>query len=65
MFRRIKAWDMGHVIFALDTQVFIKIRNVYRNLKDQMKLDLCICEALSYMHITIETAFVGVAINYQ
>ena len=53
---------MGHVIFALDTQVFIKISNVYRNLKDQMKLDLCICEALSYMPVTIETTFVGVTI---
>ena len=30
-----------------------------------MKLDLCIGEALSYMHVTIETAFVGVAINYH
>ena len=29
-----------------------------------MKLDLCSCEALSYMHITMETTFVGVAINY-
>ena len=56
---------MGHVIFALDTQVFIKISNVYRNLKDQMKLDLCICEALSYTHVTIETTFVGMAINYH
>ena len=56
---------MGHVIFTLDTQVLIKISNVYGNLKDQMKLDLCICEALSYMHVTIETAFVGVAINYH
>ena len=56
---------MGHVIFALDTQVFIKISNVYRNLNDQMKLDLCICEALSYTHVTIETAFVGMAINYH
>ena len=56
---------MGHVIFALDTQVLIKISNVYRNLKDQMKLDLCICESLSRTHITIETAFVGVAINYH
>ena len=54
---------MGHVIFALDTQVFIKISNVYRSLNDQMKLDLCICEALSYMHVTIETAFVGMAIK--
>ena len=54
---------MGNVIFALDTQVFIKIGNVFRNLKDQMKLDLCICEALSYMHVTMETTFVGVAIN--
>ena len=44
---------MGHVIFALDTQLFIKITNVYRNLKDQIKLDLCICEALSYTHVTI------------
>ena len=25
-----------------------KIGTVYGNLKDQMKLDLCICEALSY-----------------
>ena len=33
----------GTCHFALDTQVFIKISNVYRNLKDQMKLDLCIC----------------------
>ena len=32
---------MGHVIFALDTQVFIKISNVYRNLKGQMKLNAC------------------------
>ena len=56
---------MGHVIFALDTQVFIKISNVYRNLKGQMKLDLCIGEALSYMHVTIETTFVGMAINYH
>jgi len=53
---------MGHVIFGLDTQMFIKISNVYRNLKDQMKLDLCICEAPSYMHVTIETTFVGMAI---
>ena len=60
---------MGHVkknvIFALDTQVFIKTSNVYRNLKGQMKLNLCIGEALSYTHITIETAFVGMAINYH
>ena len=51
---------MGHVIFALDTQVLIKI-NVYGNPKDQTKLDLCTCEALSYMHITMETTFVGMA----
>ena len=38
---------------------------MYRNLKDQMKLDFCICEALSYKHITMETAFVGMAINYH
>ena len=54
---------MGHVIFTLDTQAFIKINNVYGNLKDQMKLDLCICEALSYTQGTMETAFVGMAIN--
>ena len=53
---------MGHVIFALDKQVFIKISNVYRN---QIKLDLRICEALNYMHVTIETTFVGMAINYH
>ena len=52
---------MGHIIFALDTQVLIKI-NVYGNPKDRMKLDLCICEALSYMHITMEITFVGMAI---
>ena len=28
-----------------------KIHSVYGNLKDQMKLDLCICEALSYMSV--------------
>ena len=56
---------MGHVIFALDTQVFIKISNVFTNLKDQMKLNLCISEALSYTHVTIETTFVGMAINYH
>ena len=56
---------MGHAIFALDTQVFIKISSVYRNLKGQMKLDLCIGEALSYTHVTIETTFVGMAIKYH
>ena len=50
---------MGH---ALDTQVFSKINSVYGNLKDQLKLDLCICETLSYVHGTMETTFVGVAI---
>ena len=30
------------------------LTNVHRNLKDQMKLDLCICEVLSYIHVTIE-----------
>ena len=42
---------MGH---ALDTQGISKINSVYGN-KDQMKLDLCIYEALSYMHGTMET----------
>ena len=28
-----------------------KIHSVYGNLKDQMKLDLCICEALSYTSV--------------
>ena len=55
---------MGHVIFALDTQVFIKISYVYGNPKHQMKLDLCIHETLGYTRVTMETAFVGVAINY-
>ena len=27
------------------------------------KIDLCTCEAISYMHGTTKTAFVGVAIN--
>ena len=52
---------MKHVVFLLDTKVF---NNVYGNLKDQMKLNLCIFETLSYVHSTMETAFVGVAINY-
>ena len=48
---------LGHVTFA----------RIYKNecvWKYQMKLELCICEALSYMHATLETAFVGMAINY-
>ena len=40
---------MGHVIFALDTVQFTKINDVYGNLKDRIKLDLCLCDALSYM----------------
>ena len=36
---------MGHIIFALGTQVFIKLNNGYVNLKDEMKFDLCVCEA--------------------
>ena len=28
-----------------------KINSQYGNLKDQMKLDLCICEALSYTYV--------------
>ena len=53
------------MIFTLDTQVFIKINSVYGNLKDQMKLDLCIYEALSSTYVTMETVYVGVAINYH
>ena len=47
----------GTLIFVLDTHIFIKINNMYGNLKDQnlMKLDLCIREALSYTHGTIAT----------
>ena len=41
------------------------INSVYGNLKDQMKLDLCVCEALSYTYSTMETIFVGMAINYH
>ena len=37
--------------------------SVYRNLEDQMKLDLCIYEALSYTHRTMETVFAGMTIN--
>ena len=38
------------------------MNNVYGNPKDQMmNLDLCLCGTLSYMHVTMETAFVGVA----
>ena len=42
-----------------------KINSECGNLKDQMKLDLCIYEALSYMYSAMETVFVGVAINYH
>ena len=42
-----------------------KINSVYGNLKDQMKLDLCIYEPLSATYGTMETVFVGVAINYH
>ena len=53
---------MGHVIFTLDIQVFIKtnIYSVFRNLKD---LDLCIYEDLSYTHGTMETVFAGMTIT--
>ena len=51
--------------FTLGTQVFQKSMCVCGNLKDQMRLDLCIYEALSFMYITMETVFVGVAINYH
>ena len=34
---------MEYVIFALDTQVFARIKDVYGNLKDQMKPDF-LCE---------------------
>ena len=54
---------MRHVIFTLDTHVFIKISSVYVNLKDQIKLDLCIYEALSYTHGTMETVLAGMTIN--
>lgn len=49
--------SMGNVKFALDKQVFIKkIGNVYGNLKDhsQLKLDLGICEPLSYMRTLLQ-----------
>ena len=52
---------MGHVIFALDAQVFIKITMVNRDLNTLIKPHLCICEALSYIHGTMETTFVGMA----
>ena len=55
----------GTCHFCTRYKVFIKISNVFTNLKDQMKLNLCISEALSYMHVTIETTFVGMAINYH
>ena len=43
---------LRHVIFTLYTQVFQKSISVYENVKDQMKLDLCICEALSYTSVS-------------
>ena len=56
---------MAHAIFALDTLVFIKISNMYGNVKEQMKLDWCICEALNYAHIPMETTCVGTAVYYH
>ena len=54
---------MGHAIFVLDTQAFIKVNTVCGNLKDQMKvICLRICVPLSYMHSTMETTFVDVTI---
>ena len=38
-----------NLIFAIDTNV--------------KKIDLCTCEAISYVHDTMKTAFLGVAIN--
>ena len=38
------------------------MNSVYGNLKDQMKLDLCIYEPLSYMSVPWKL-FVGVVIN--
>ena len=51
--RQAKAWAM------LFCTKYMGIYNVYGG---QTKPDLCICESLSYTHITMETAFVGVAI---
>ena len=51
---------MGHVIFT----GISKINSVYGNLKDRMKLELCIYEGLSYTYGTMETVYVGMAINY-
>ena len=42
-----------------------QINSVYGNPNDQVKLDLCIHEAVSYTYGTMETVYVGVAINYQ
>ena len=54
---------MGHAIFALDTQAFIKVNNVCGNLKNQMKvICLRICVPLSYIHRATETTFVDVTI---
>ena len=50
-----------NLIFAIDAQVFIYIY-IYIYMKCK-KIDLCTCEAISYMHGTTKTAFVGVAIN--
>ena len=43
-----------------------KIISVYGNLKDQIKLDLCICEALSYMTVPWKPhLWAYMAINYH
>ena len=42
-----------------------KIISMYGNLKDKMKLDVCICETLSYIYGTMEVVFVGVGNNYH
>ena len=53
---------MGHLAFALDTQVFIKINNIYGNLKDQMNLDLCIIFIITVDReiSAVKNIFVGV-----
>ena len=61
----LKKLQLNTIVWGLLTFAPIKINNVYGNLKDWKKLDLCICEALSYTHATMENILVGIAINYH
>ena len=59
--RQTKAYGTCHFYYRY---MYIGIQYVHGNLKERMKVDLCI-ETLSYTYSTMETVFVGVTINYH